>query len=206
MNGSPRRPRTGVHSSRRRRSSRSLNGPTPSGSWPEASSEPRQMGHQPRGVPARPDGCGVGPDGPHRGDHRLRPDREDEGLLDNMVGFHVHHDPAPILVLQPTLEMGDAWSKDRLAPMLRDTPALRGKVADPKARASGNTKRHKSFVGGHITIAGANSPASLASRPIRIVMADEVDRYPPSAGTEGDPVSLARKRTTTFWNRKLVLT
>lgn len=126
--------------------------------------------------------------------------------VNNVVGFHVDRDPAPILVLQPTLEMGQAWSKDRLAPMLRDTPALRGKVRDVRARDSGNTVLHKVFPGGHITIAGANSAASLASRPIRIVLCDEVDRYPPSAGTEGDPVSLAAKRSSTFWNRKLVLT
>jgi phage terminase large subunit GpA-like protein len=126
--------------------------------------------------------------------------------LKNVIGFHVDQDPAPILLLQPTLDMGEAFSKDRLAPMVRDTPALRGKIKDPRARDSGNTLLHKTFPGGHITIAGANSPASLASRPIRIVLADEVDKYPPSAGTEGDPVSLARKRSTTFWNRKTVLT
>ena len=124
----------------------------------------------------------------------------------NLVGYHVHQDPAPVLVLQPTIEMGEAWSKDRLAPMLRDSPALRGRVADAKSRDSGNTLRHKTYPGGHITVAGANSPASLASRPIRVLFCDEVDRYPASAGTEGDPVSLAKKRTTTFWNRKIVLT
>lgn len=123
----------------------------------------------------------------------------------NVVGFYIDQDPAPILVLQPTLEMGQAFSKDRLAPMLRDTPALQGRVKDARARDSGNTLLHKVFPGGHITIAGANSAASLASRPIRVLLADEVDRYPPSAGTEGDPVSLARKRTTTFWNRKILL-
>jgi phage terminase large subunit GpA-like protein len=101
--------------------------------------------------------------------------------------------------------MGQAFSKDRLAPMLRDTPALHGKVSDPKARDSGNTMLHKTFPGGQLTIAGANSSASLASRPIRVLLADEVDRYPVSAGTEGDPVSLAKKRTATFWNRKVVL-
>lgn len=127
-------------------------------------------------------------------------------LLNNVVGFYVSHEPCPILVLQPTLDMGQTWSKDRLAPMLRDTPALHGKVKDAKAKNSGNTLLHKTFPGGHITIAGANSPASLASRPIRIVLCDEVDRYPASAGTEGDPVSLARKRTSTFWNRKIILT
>jgi phage terminase large subunit GpA-like protein len=126
--------------------------------------------------------------------------------LSNIIGFHVAQDPAPMLLLQPTLEMGEAYSKDRLAPMVRDTPALKGTIKDPRSRDSGNTLLHKVFPGGHITIAGANSPASLASRPIRIVLADEVDRYPPSAGTEGDPVSLARKRSTTFWNRKTILT
>ncbi len=125
-------------------------------------------------------------------------------FINNIVGYHIHQDPAPMLLLQPTLEMGQAWSKDRLAPMLRDTPALHGLVKDARARDSGNTLLHKTFPGGHITVAGANSPASLASRPIRIVLCDEVDRYPVSAGTEGDPISLAAKRAATFWNRKKI--
>ena len=126
-------------------------------------------------------------------------------IVNNVCGFHIHQDPAPILVLQPTLDMAETWSKDRLAPMLRDTPALRNKVADPKSRNSGNTLLHKKFSGGHLTVVGANSPSGLASRPIRVLLADEVDRYPPSAGSEGDPLSLAIKRTTTFWNRRIVV-
>lgn len=127
-------------------------------------------------------------------------------ILLNIIGYYVDQDPSPILLLQPTLDMAEAFSKDRLAPMVRDTPALRGRIADPRARDSGNTLLHKKFAGGHITMAGANSPASLASRPIRVVLCDEVDRYPASAAAEGDPVNLARKRTTTFHNRKIVLT
>lgn len=127
-------------------------------------------------------------------------------VLGNLIGYHIHQDPAPILLLQPTLEMAQAWSKDRLAPMLRDTPVLQGRVKDPRSKSSQNTMLHKTFPGGHITMAGSNSPASLASRPIRIVLCDEVDRYPVSAGTEGDPVNLARKRTATFWNRTAILT
>jgi len=126
-------------------------------------------------------------------------------ILNNVVGYHIHQDPAPILVVQPTVEMGQAWSKDRLAPMLRDSPALRGRVADPRSRDGDNTLLHKSFPGGHLTIAGANSAASLASRPIRIVLFDEVDRYPASAGSEGDPITLGRKRAATFWNRKVLM-
>lgn len=124
----------------------------------------------------------------------------------NIIGYFVDQDPSPILSLQPTLQMAETFSKDRLAPMVRDTPVLTGKIKDARSRDSGNTLLKKNFPGGHITLAGANSPASLASRPVRVVLCDEVDRYPASAGTEGDPVNLARKRTTTFHNRKIVLT
>ncbi len=126
-------------------------------------------------------------------------------ILNNIIGYHIAQDPSPMLVVQPTLDMAQTWSKDRLAPMLRDTPTLQGLVQDPRARDSGNTTLHKIFPGGHVTACGANSPSSLASRPVRLVLCDEVDRYPISAGSEGDPVSLARKRATTFWNRKIGL-
>lgn len=122
----------------------------------------------------------------------------------NVVGYHIHYDPAPILVVQPTLEMATSFSKERLANMIRDCPVLNGKVKDARSRDSGNTMLHKQFPMGHITMCGANSAAGLASRPIRIVLLDEVDRYPPSAGSEGDPVKLAVKRSKTFWNRKIV--
>lgn len=125
-------------------------------------------------------------------------------ILNNILGYFVHQDPSPILFIQPTLEMSEAWSKDRLAPMIRDTEALGNLFKDSKTRNSDNTLLHKKFTGGHLTMAGANSPSSLASRPIRIVLLDEEDRYPSSAGAEGDPGSLAQKRTTTFWNRLLV--
>ncbi len=127
-----------------------------------------------------------------------------EAIL-NVIGYHIDQDPAPILGVMPTLEMANDFSKTRLAPMLRDTPALQGKVQAARSRDSGNTLRSKSFAGGHIAFAGANSPASLASRPRRILLFDEVDRFPRSAGTEGDPVLLGRRRAETFWNRKEIL-
>jgi len=126
-------------------------------------------------------------------------------IILNTLGYYIDKEPSPILLINPTLEMGESFSKDRLAPMIRDTPCLQGKIKDPRTRDSGNTLLHKKFPGGHITIAGSNSPASLASRPIRILLCDEVDRYPFSAGTEGDPLSLAMKRTANFWNRKIVM-
>lgn len=75
-----------------------------------------------------------------------------EALL-NCIGFHIAHDPALILVIQPTGAggMAGSFAKDRLAPMLRDTPALNGKVKDPRSRDSNNTTLHKKFPGGHIS-------------------------------------------------------
>jgi phage terminase large subunit GpA-like protein len=122
----------------------------------------------------------------------------------NILASRIHTHPGPTLVILPTLEMAESWSKDRLAPMLRDTPALRGRVRDARSRDSGNTVRHKQFPGGHLTASGANSPSSLAMRPIRDLFCDEIDAYGASAGTEGDPVKLADVRTRAFWNRKRV--
>ncbi len=121
----------------------------------------------------------------------------------NVAGYFMDQDPAPILVLQPTIDMARAFSKDRLREMLRASPKLRGKVHESGRRDADDTILHKQFPGGHITMVGANSAAGLASRPIRVVLKDEKDRFPASAGHEGDPSALADARTVTFWNRKI---
>lgn len=125
-------------------------------------------------------------------------------ILLNIVGYYIDHDPCPILFMLPTDKLIDYFSKNRLQDMIDASPQLRGKVAELKSRDSSNTITEKSFPGGYIAIVGSNSPASLSSRPIRIVLCDEVDRYPVSAGKEGDPITLATQRSKTFFNRKHV--
>jgi phage terminase large subunit GpA-like protein len=123
----------------------------------------------------------------------------------NMVGFHIDYDPGPIMFMLPNKNLIDYFSKKRLSTMIDASPNLKSKVGGAKGRDSGNTIEEKSFPGGFIAIVGANAPASLSSRPIRLVLCDEVDRYPASAGTEGDPIDLALNRTKTFpHNRKHV--
>ncbi len=126
-------------------------------------------------------------------------------LILNFIANVIAEDPGPILFIEPTLQMAEAISKDRLSTMFRDTPILRGLVADPKARDSGSTILHRQFQRGHLTLIGANSPAGMASRPIRYVLEDEPDRYPPSAGAEGDQLVLAAARQESFWNAKTVI-
>lgn len=126
-------------------------------------------------------------------------------LVNNFVGRAIDIDPGPILILQPTVDLGEAWSKDRLAPMLRDSPSLRGKVRDARSRDADNTILHKKFAGGHLTIVGSNSASGVSARPIRDVLVDEVDRCAKSAGSEGDPIRLAFRRATTFRRGKKLL-
>ena len=126
-------------------------------------------------------------------------------ILLNVIGYYIDQDPSPMLVMQPTLAMAQSFSKDRLATMIRDSEKIRDCVKDPRSRDSGNTVLSKKFAGGNLNMVGSNSASGLSSRPIRIVLADECDRYEASAGAEGDPISLATKRTTTFWNRKIYL-
>lgn len=121
-------------------------------------------------------------------------------MMNNVIGRFVHLDPCAIMMIQPTIDMAQDYSKTRIAPMIRDTKVLNNLFYDVKSRDANNTILSKVFPGGRLIMCGANSPAGLASRPIRILLADEVDRFPDSAGTEGDPADLAAKRMTTFWN------
>ena len=119
-------------------------------------------------------------------------------LLTNVAGYFIHQDPSPILFVQPTQSSAQDFSKERFAPTVAASPALRDLVKPPRTRGSENTITHKDYPGGSLDFVGANSPGDLASRPKRIILCDEIDKYPTSAGTEGDPLWLAEERASTY--------
>lgn len=125
----------------------------------------------------------------------------------NVIGFHVDQDPCSILAVMSQLDLAESMSKDRFDPMIRDSPCFWGKVSDVKQQKNKqNTILHKKYPGGLLVFAGANSPSSLASRPVRKVLFDEVDRYSSSIGNkdkrEGDPIAIGKKRALTYKHRK----
>ena len=122
----------------------------------------------------------------------------------NIVGYIIDEDPGSILFIHPTVTDAKEFSKLRIAPMIRDSPALKRKVSDAKQRDSANTILQKSYPGGILTLCGSTEAHSLCSKPIRYVLGDERDRWAVSAGTEGDPWDLAMARQTTFYNAKAV--
>mgnify|MGYP003139771142 FL=1 len=125
-------------------------------------------------------------------------------ILNHIIAYHIHNDPCPIMIVQPTIEDATGYSKEEIAPMLRDTKCLQGLVSDAKAKDGQNTLLQKLFPGGNLTLVGANSPRGFRRVSRRIVLFDETDGYPASAGTEGDQIKLGIKRTEFFANRKIV--
>ncbi|WP_050697989.1 phage terminase large subunit family protein [Anaeromassilibacillus senegalensis] len=125
-------------------------------------------------------------------------------FLNNAIGYIIDEDPGSILFVHPTTIDAKEYSKLRIAPMIRDCPTLKRKVAPAKSRESGNTLLQKTYPGGILTMCGSTEAHALASKPIRYVFGDERDRWASSAGNEGDPWELAMARQITFYNAKAV--
>ncbi len=120
----------------------------------------------------------------------------------NWIGFVIHHAPGPMLAVLPTVEMAKRTSRGRIDPLIAESPALRDRVNPARSRDAGNSMLSKEFPGGILVLTGANSATGLRSMPARYIFLDEVDAYPASADEEGDPVTLAEARTTTFSHRR----
>lgn len=128
-------------------------------------------------------------------------------VIDHVVGYFIHQDPSPILVVQPRVEDAEDYSRSEIAPMLRDTPVLAEIAGDLKAKDSNQRVLKRSFRNGaSVSFVGANSPGGFRRITARIIAFDEVDGYPADgAGMEGDQIALGTKRSESFWNRKIIL-
>lgn len=124
----------------------------------------------------------------------------------NWIGHTIDVDPCPMMVVMPTSSLAKRWSRQRLAPLIADSPGIAAKVAAVRSRDEANTTLLKDFEGGMLVIAGANSAADLRSMPVRKLFKDEIDGYPFDVDGEGDPSALAENRTDTFARRKILET
>lgn len=120
--------------------------------------------------------------------------------MQNMIGYIIAQDPSPTMVVYPTDTLAKSVSENRLQPMLRATPEIAKKFDD------NSSLLELQFDGMYLSLVGSNSPSGLASKPIRFLMMDEVDKYPGASGKEADPIKLATERTKTFHNRKVYIT
>ena len=122
--------------------------------------------------------------------------------LNHAIGYFAHQDPCPIMLVQPTVEDAEGYSKEEIAPMIRDTPVLRSLFSEVKAKDGSNTILSKQFPGGTLGLVGANSARGFRRVSRRVVLFDETDGYPASTA-EGDQIKLGIRRSEYFWNRKI---
>lgn len=121
-------------------------------------------------------------------------------VLQNALGYFVMQDPAPCMVVYPSQDLAQHVSENRLQKMFEVSKPMAEKFLPNKSEML-----ELQFDGMFITLEGANSPASLSSKPIRYLLLDEVDKYPGASKKEADPIRLSRERTKTFSNRKIFM-
>lgn len=121
----------------------------------------------------------------------------------NWVGYSIDYAPCPILIVQPTVDTVKRFSKQRLTPMINDTPTLSSKVAENKSRDNSNSIFEKEFPGGMAILTGANSAAGLRSMPIKNAVCDEISNWNDDVDGEGDPLALVYARMATFSRGKI---
>ena len=124
-------------------------------------------------------------------------------IILNTVGYIIHEDPAPTMLVYPSDDLALSVKKKRLEPMLEACPELAKRYLKDES-----IKQELKFEGGmYMNLTGSNSPSDLASNPIRFLFMDEVDKFPGASKKEADPISLARERTKTYRsNRKIYIT
>src|SRR5579883_751789 len=117
-------------------------------------------------------------------------------VIKHAIARAIDADPGPIMVLTPRQSDAKDFVDEHLTPMVRDTERLHGKI-----RLTKHGKAPKAFRGGRLIVTSAGSPMNVAGKPIRYLFCDEVDKYPVTAGDEGNPIQLGRKRLVSFRHR-----
>lgn len=120
----------------------------------------------------------------------------------NAIGYYSHLVPSSMMMVHPSVETAQRFSRVRIAPLYQDTPVLRHLLGGLKSRDGANSMMLKEFPGGQIMLAGSNAGAGLRSMIFGIGLFDEVDAWSVSAEEEGDPLELARRGMSTFEGRR----
>lgn len=126
-------------------------------------------------------------------------------MLDITIAYYIHNNPRNILIVQPTIEDAQGFSKDEIAPMIRDVPVIQEIASDEKTRDSDNTILRKQFPSSTLYIIGANSPRGFRRISAGTVGFDEISGYPPAAGKEGDQYLLGCRRAEDYWDKKIIV-
>lgn len=123
-----------------------------------------------------------------------------EAML-NMLGWIIMDNPSPTMIVYPNDDLAKDTSNDRLKPSLTKTPEISERFY-PNSSKELNLK----FRGMKIYLRGSGSPGKLASKAIKYLFFDEIDKMDGASKKEASPYNLAKERTRTFTYSKKIYT
>lgn len=126
-------------------------------------------------------------------------------VVNQVCGYGMKHDPSSILVIRPSDQDSKDWMKQKIDPMIAESPYLRGLIrSEGGRRSSDDTMRRKVYRNGWLMAVGANSPNNVRGHNARRLIGDERSGWTLDARNQGDPWDMGCERTSTFWNKKQI--
>lgn len=118
----------------------------------------------------------------------------------NMIGYALDQTQSPVMMVYPTDAIAKFASDKRVQPMIKSVKSISDNFDENSKLLELDFNN-----GNYMVLVGANSPSSLSSRSIKYLFFDEIDKYPAFSGKEADPLKLAKERTKTFVDKKIVM-
>lgn len=118
----------------------------------------------------------------------------------NMIGYALDQTQSPVMMVYPTDSIAKFASDKRVQPMIKSVKSISDNFDENSKLLELDFNN-----GNYMVLVGANSPSNLSSRSIKYLFFDEIDKYPAFSGKEADPIKLAKERTKTFVDKKIVM-
>jgi len=130
-------------------------------------------------------------------------------VAENVIAFWMFANPTEVLYVSATQDLLEKWGTKRLEPLI-DSLKMRDRMVAPTeatgSRRTGDKTFSKSFVGGALDMASAQSAPSLRSDSKRLLVRDEIDGAPAKLKSgEGNWLDVSQARTNAWGERAKIL-
>jgi len=120
----------------------------------------------------------------------------------NCMNFEIDQDPCSVMYIMPDEKVAKRISRRRIIPMFRSSPRLASLLSP---RSDDTTTLAVAFLNGaDLMMTWATSAAELASEDVRVLIEDEIDKWPEFSDREAAPMALAEMRTRTYPHTKKI--
>ena len=118
----------------------------------------------------------------------------------NVALWHLDEGRGTCVLVEPTDDLVQTINKERINPSIRHIPSLREQLGELTSRNTNNKKDYIDTQTAKLALVSAGSKVSLVSRPVPLLLMDEVDRYGMS-----QTIEQAIQRQITFPKSKIIV-